>query len=139
MAEERRIAREQAIEWTREVRMESDEERDRRPKKTRKPKNDGGSGDEAEPKKKRRGKLKKPTSEGDTEEQAVFSDKEDTEKPAKKVIKIWFFCLSDLMSLFLQRVVKKRVVRDDEDEEELARPQKKQLYVTSQLTSSCSC
>lgn len=88
LAEERKIAREQAMEWTREIRMESDEERERKPKKARKTKNDG-SGDEAEPKKKRRGKLKKTTSEqGDPEDQAVFSDEEDIEKRAKKVRKL---------------------------------------------------
>lgn len=90
LAEERRLAREQAMEWTREVKMESDEERERKSKKTRKPKADG-SGDEAEPKKKRRGKLKKAASDqGDAEDQAVFSDDEDMEKPAKKV------CLPDV-------------------------------------------
>jgi RNA polymerase-associated protein CTR9 len=82
LGEERRLAREQAMEWTREVKMESDEERERKTKKARKPKNEVGSGDEAEPKKKRRGKLKKE--QGD-EEQAVFSEEEEVEKPTKKV------------------------------------------------------
>ncbi|KAF5380573.1 hypothetical protein D9615_004659 [Tricholomella constricta] len=117
LAEERRIAREQAMEWTREVRMESDEERERKPKKARKPKNDVGSGDEAEPKKKRRGKLKKSTSEGDTEEQAMFSEEEDAERPAKK------------------RPAKKRVVRDDDDEEAI-RPQKKQFKSKAMLSDT---
>lgn len=85
LAEERRIARKEAMEWTREVRMESDEERERKAKKVRKPKTDVGSGDEVEPKKKRRGKLKKAVSDHGDEEQAVFSEEEDAEKPAKKV------------------------------------------------------
>jgi len=84
LAEERRIAREKALEWTREVKMESDEERERKSKKSKKVKTDGGSGDEAEPKKKRRGKLKKSSDQGEAED-PVFSDDEDVEKPAKKV------------------------------------------------------
>ncbi|KAG6813289.1 hypothetical protein H0H92_012444 [Tricholoma furcatifolium] len=99
LAEERRIAREQALQWTQESKLaESDEERERKPKKPRKPKQDLASGDEAEPKKKRRGKLRKPTSDGEGEE-PMFSDDEETERPVKK------------------RRVKKAVVRDDEDEE----------------------
>ena len=82
LAEERRIARERAMEWTREVQMESDEERERKSKKTKKPKGEVVSGDEAEPKKKRRGKLKKATSEQGDEE---HSEEEEAEKPAKKV------------------------------------------------------
>jgi RNA polymerase-associated protein CTR9 len=84
LAEERRIAREQVMEWTKDAKMDSDEERERRPKKARKQKQDG-SGDEAEPKKKRRGKLKKTVEQEDGEEQAIFSDDDDNEKPAKKV------------------------------------------------------
>lgn len=84
LAEERRIAREQAQEWTREIRVESDEERERKSKKTRKPKTEGGSGDEVEPKKKRKGKLKKPTDQEDmVEDQAIFSEDEEPEKPRK--------------------------------------------------------
>lgn len=117
LAEERRIAREQAMEWTKDMRVDSDEEREKRPKKIRKPKNDVGSGDEAEPKKKPRRKLKKAASEGDTEEQAMFSEDEEIERPAKK------------------RPVKKRVVRD-EDEEETARPQKKQFKSKAMLSDT---
>jgi len=82
------------MEWTREVKAESDEERERRPKKAkreRERKPDPVSGDEgltSEPtKKKRRGKLAKRSSDhGDNEEEApVFSDDEGTDKPAKKV------------------------------------------------------
>ncbi|KAF8893448.1 RNA polymerase II-associated protein [Infundibulicybe gibba] len=116
LAEERRLAREQAMEWTREVRMESDEERERKVKKTRKPKTEGGSGDEAEPKKKRRGKLKKASSQGDLEDQATISEEEE-EKPTKK------------------RSVKKRVVRD-EDEEETAGPRKKQFKSKAMLSDT---
>lgn len=81
------MAREQALEWTREVRMESDEERERKVTKKKKPKADIISGDEAEPKapKKRRGKLKKAASDQGDVEQTMFSEDEDIEKPAKKV------------------------------------------------------
>ncbi|KAJ7049931.1 RNA polymerase II-associated protein [Mycena amicta] len=94
---ERKAAREQALEWTREVRMDSDEEKEKRPKKTRKPKAEV-SGDEGggEPRKKRRGKLRKGAEEGG-EEAAVFSEEEDVERPKKRA--------------------KKRVVRDDDEEE----------------------
>jgi len=86
LAEERRKAREQAQEWTREVQMESDEERERKSKRAaKKVKVEGESGDEgAEVKKKKRsgGKLKKAIDQ-DGDEQ-LFSDDEDS-KPAKKV------------------------------------------------------
>ncbi|KAG6831581.1 hypothetical protein H0H87_004800 [Tephrocybe sp. NHM501043] len=114
LAEERKLAREQAMQWTQEVKADSDEERERKPKKPRKAKQEVGSGDEVEPKKKRRGKLKKPTSDGDGEDQAMFSEDEEVERPAKK------------------RRVKKAVVRDDDEEEAATRappqvhPQKKQ-------------
>lgn len=91
LAEERRKAREQAMEWSREAKVESEEERERRPKKAKKEKAEKatkveqGSADEAEPKKKRRGKLKKVASEQGEEEIPVFTDEEDVEKPAKKV------------------------------------------------------
>jgi RNA polymerase-associated protein CTR9 len=86
LAEERRIAREQAMEWTRDIKMESDEERERKTKKARKPKADTGSGDEnAETKKKRRTKTKKAGDQGEGEEGALFSDDEEGDKPAKKV------------------------------------------------------
>ena len=92
LAEERRIARERAMEWTREVQMESDEERERKSKKAKKPKGEIVSGDEGEPKKKRRGKLKKATSEQGDEE---HSEEEGAERPAKKV-SISFNFLPDL-------------------------------------------
>ncbi|PPQ73427.1 hypothetical protein CVT24_008133 [Panaeolus cyanescens] len=117
IAEERRIAREQAMEWTREVRMESDEERERKAtKKTRKPKADVGSGDEVvETKKKRRGKLKKASSEQGDEDQAMFSEEEEVEKPKK-------------------RLTKKRVVRD-EDDEEAAGPSRKKQFKSKEMLS----
>ncbi|KDR75052.1 hypothetical protein GALMADRAFT_248915 [Galerina marginata CBS 339.88] len=120
LAEERRLAREQALEWTREARMESDEERERKPKKPKKAKVDAVSGDEAEPKvqKKRRGKLKKVASEQGDEEQPVLSEEEENEKPAKK------------------RIVKKRVVRDDEDEEAIGGPRKKQFKSKEMLSDT---
>ena len=86
MAEERRIAREQAMEWTREVRMDSDEEKEKKSKKTRKPKSDVPSGDESEPRKKRRGKLRKPSPGPGDEEGAIFTEEEGGERPAKKVV-----------------------------------------------------
>ena len=129
LAEERRLAREQAMEWTREVRMESDEERERKAKKVKKPKADVVSGDEAEPKKKRRGKIKKVASEQGDEDQAMFSEEEEVEKPAKKVMLIYTSQVLSPTYLFPQRPTKKRVVRDD-DEEEAAGPRKKQLWVS---------
>lgn len=91
LAQERRLAREQALEWTREARMnESEEEKEKSPKKAKKSTGDGtGSGDEGDaPKKKRRGKIRKangePTEEGE-EPAAVFSDEDEAERPTKKV------------------------------------------------------
>jgi RNA polymerase-associated protein CTR9 len=67
--------------------MDSDDEaeREKKPKKSKKAKADGTSGDEGEPKKKKRGKLKKSTADLGEEDQAMFSEEEDIEKPAKKV------------------------------------------------------
>lgn len=73
------------MEWTREVRMESDEEKEKKPKKTRKPRSEAPSGDEGEPRKKRRGKLRKAASDQGDEEGAIFTDEDDLERPAKKV------------------------------------------------------
>ncbi|KAJ6538839.1 hypothetical protein DFH09DRAFT_1397490 [Mycena vulgaris] len=116
LAEQRKLTREQALEWTREVRMESDEEKERKPKKARKQKTDG-SGDEAEPKKKRRGKLKRGgDQEEGAEEPAIFSDDEDVERPKK-------------------RVTKKRVIRDDDDEEVVG-PRKKQFKSREMLSDT---
>lgn len=73
------------MEWTREVRMESDEEKEKKPKKARKPRSEAPSGDEGEPRKKRRGKLKRAPSEQGDEDGAIFTDEDDVERPAKKV------------------------------------------------------
>jgi RNA polymerase-associated protein CTR9 len=119
LAEERRKAREQAQEWTREVQMESDEERERKSKRAaKKVKVEGESGDEgAEPKKKKRsgGKLKKAIDQ-DIDNEQLFSDDEVDNKPAKK------------------RVPKKRVVRDDDDQDAVGGPRKKQ-YKSKEIIS----
>ena len=95
LAEERRIAREQALEWTREVQMESDEERERKSKRSsKKVKVEVESGDEgiatpSEPKKRRKGKLKRSGDQGGEENnEQLFSDEEVESKPAKKVCSI---------------------------------------------------
>lgn len=86
LAEERRLAREQALEWTANIKEDSDDEREKRPRKSVKKdkvKAEGGSGDEAgEPKKRRRNKPKK---EEDGEDVTLFSDQEDIDKSSKKV------------------------------------------------------
>jgi RNA polymerase-associated protein CTR9 len=129
LAAARRESRLKAQEWTRDIRMESDEEKERKPKKARRIKVEGASGDEGElqqPKKKRRGKLKK-NGESGGDEGALFTDEEGgEEKPAKKV---WFsvYALgSHSLILLLQRPTKKRVVRDEDEGEQLAAPRKKQ-------------
>ncbi|KAN0091495.1 hypothetical protein V8E55_005061 [Tylopilus felleus] len=116
LGEERRIAREQALEWTREVQMESDEERERRAKRTsKKVKVEAESGDEggtatpSEPKKRRKGKLKRSGDQGGEDNEQLFSDEEVESKPAKK------------------RGGKKRIVRDEEDQETTGGPRKKQF------------
>ncbi|KAG1725277.1 uncharacterized protein EDB91DRAFT_1169030 [Suillus paluster] len=99
--------------------MESDEERERKSKRAaKKVKVEGESGDEgAEPKKKKRGggKLKK-TIDQDVDNEQLFSDEEVDSKPAKK------------------RVPKKRVVRDDDDQEAVGGPRKKQ-YKSKEIIS----
>jgi RNA polymerase-associated protein CTR9 len=140
LAEERRIAREQALEWTREVQMESDEERERKSKRSsKKVKVEVESGDEgiatpSEPKKRRKGKLKRSGDQGGEENnEQLFSDEEVESKPAKKVC-----CIGhinelrqrvDVLLMAQQRGAKKRVVRDDEDQETTGGPRKKQLCV----------
>lgn len=90
LAEERRKAREQAQEWTREVkRLESDEEREKAAKKAKRVKRDNLSGDEGanaggEPKgKKRRGKLSKKNTADSGDDEALFSGDEEEQKPRK--------------------------------------------------------
>lgn len=119
LAEKRRRDREMAMEWTRDVGLDSDEEKEKKPKKPKKNKTDAGSGDEAEPKKKRRGKLKKGPGAVDAggdgdEEQAMFTEEDEAERSAKKR-------------------PKKRVVRDDEEEE--PGPTRKKQYKSKELLS----
>lgn len=66
--------------------MDSDEEKEKRPKKARKPRSEVPSGDEGEPRKKRRGKLKRSSDDQGDEDGAVFTDEDDAERPTKKVI-----------------------------------------------------
>ncbi|CDO69163.1 hypothetical protein BN946_scf185042.g65 [Trametes cinnabarina] len=128
LAEERRKAREQALEWTREVKqLESDEEREKQAKKIRRTKrperSENVSGDEGasgEPRpKKRRGKLRKSAEEGgggDGEDGALFSGEDEEQKPRKRT--------------------KKRAVRDDDDEEEqTAAPSRKKQYKSKEVIS----
>ncbi|KAH9858911.1 RNA polymerase II-associated protein [Lenzites betulinus] len=125
LAEERRKARETALEWTREVRrLESDEEREKQAKKAKRGKrSENISGDEGaggEPKqKKRRGKLKKTAEEGgefaEGEDAALFSGDDEEQKPRKRT--------------------KKRAVRDDDDDEEAAAVPRKKQYKSKEVIS----
>lgn len=70
--------------------MDSDEEKEKKPKKQRRVKTEAGSGNEGEsepPKKKRRGKLKKLGGDSGSEREGLFTDEEGggDSKPAKKV------------------------------------------------------
>jgi RNA polymerase-associated protein CTR9 len=86
LAEDRRRAREQVQEWTKDIKMDSDDEKVSKPRKPRKGKADGASGDEAEPKKKRRSKLRKNNTDNEQDEdQGAFSEDEDPERLVKKV------------------------------------------------------
>ncbi|RPD78632.1 RNA polymerase II-associated protein [Lentinus tigrinus ALCF2SS1-7] len=121
LAEERRIAREQALEWTREVkRIESDEEREKAAKKAKRGKrSENVSGDEGAggEKKKRRGKLKKSESDVEDQNEALFSGEEEEQKPRKRT--------------------KKRTVRDDDEEETApAVPRKKQYKSKETISDS---
>jgi len=88
------------MEWTREVRMDSEDEKEKKPKKTRKPRSEVPSGDESEPRKKRRGKLRKPSPGPGEEEGAMFTEEERAERPAKKVVTYFFTsCSSELISV----------------------------------------
>jgi len=65
-----------------DIKLESDEERERRPKKIRRVKVEGGSGtklSQQQPKKKRRGKLKKNAQESGDDKDALFTDDEGGE------------------------------------------------------------
>ncbi len=94
LAEKRKLAREQAYEWTKSSRLDvgdSDDEKEQR--KARKaarprPKPDlTGSGDEQEQKRKKRGKLRKNENVPE-EDGALFSGEEDADgKPAAKKVR----------------------------------------------------
>jgi len=122
LSEARRESRAQALEWSRDIKNESEEEKERKPKKTRKVKVEGGSGDEVEqPRKKRRGKLKKNAQESGDDKEALFTDDEGggDDKPTKK------------------RTSKKRVVRDDDEADQTAAvPRKKQYKSKDFITDS---
>lgn len=90
LAAERRKARETALEWTKDIKVDSDEEKEKKPKKQRRVKTEAGSGNEGEsepPKKKRRGKLKRLDGDSGSEREGLFTDEEGgaDSKPAKKV------------------------------------------------------
>jgi len=90
LAAERRKARETALEWTKDIKVDSDEEKEKKPKKQRRVKAEVGSGNEGEsepPKKKRRGKLKRVGGDSGSEREGLFTDEEGgaDSKPAKKV------------------------------------------------------
>lgn len=132
LAEERRKAREQAAEWTREIRLlDSDDDKEKKPRRKR-AKAEIGSGDEglppvgdSEPKKKRRGKLRKKDDAGGADA-ALFSGDEEPDKPARKVSILDSTVKSFHLIGLLQRSAKKRQVRDDEDDEEIGAPRRKQ-------------
>ncbi|KAI0044199.1 RNA polymerase II-associated protein [Auriscalpium vulgare] len=124
---ERDKARAEALQWTQEVRMESDDERERKARKAANKRTKSGpvSGDEdgaanGEPKKKRTRKLKKgtatPAEGSDGEEEALFSGGENVEKPAKKR-------------------PKKRIVRDDDEDEPSASAPRKKQYKSKEIIS----
>lgn len=90
LAAERRKARETALEWTKDIKVDSDEEKEKKPKKQRRVKTEVGSGNEGEaepPKKKRRGKLKRLGGDSGSEREGLFTDEEGEgdSKPTKKV------------------------------------------------------
>ena len=91
LAAERRKARETALEWTKDIKVDSDEEKEKKPKKQRRVKTEAGSGNEGEPeppKKKRRGKLKRLGGDSGSEREGQLTDEgggEVDSKPAKKV------------------------------------------------------
>ncbi|KAF9647341.1 RNA polymerase II-associated protein [Thelephora ganbajun] len=122
LAAERRKARETALEWTKDIKVDSDEEKEKKPKKQRRVKTEVGSGNEGEPeppKKKRRGKLKKIGGDSGSEREGLFTDEEGgvDSKPAKK------------------RSSKKRVIREDDDGEQVSAPARKKQYKSKELIS----
>lgn len=92
LAAERRKARETALEWTKDIKVDSEEEKEKKPKKQRRVKTEAGSGNEGEaesPKKRRRSKLKRMGVDSGSEREGLFTDDEEgggtDSKPAKKV------------------------------------------------------
>lgn len=142
LAEKRRQEREVAQQWSAAMAGDSDEEKEKRPRKGPKKQRVENvsvavSGDEgagtSEPKKKRKGKLRKegPVASGGevTEEEALFSGEEMEDRP-KKVSHPYYHRVSRRILIFcVQRPQKKRVVRDEDEEEGAAatQPRKKQL------------
>ncbi|EJD02630.1 TPR-like protein [Fomitiporia mediterranea MF3/22] len=130
LAEERKKAREEVLEWTKNLNESDEDEKGKKSRKAKRQKVESivDSGDDApangEGKKKRKGKLKKEREanggEGagsDEEDEALFSG-EDEDRPKK-------------------RVQKKRVVRDDDDEEVAASaPRKKQFKSKETISDS---
>jgi RNA polymerase-associated protein CTR9 len=93
LAEKRKIAREQAYEWTKSSQLDAkdsdDEKEQRKAKKASRPRvraDPIGSGDEQEQKKKKRGKLRKNESAGD-DDGLLFSGDEDESRPATKKVR----------------------------------------------------
>jgi RNA polymerase-associated protein CTR9 len=132
LAAERRKARETALEWTKDIKVDSDEEKEKKPKKQRRVKPEPGSGNEGEsepPKKKRRSKLKKMGGDSGSEREGLFTDEEEggatDSKPAKKVRLSLGFERTTTKRLFSQRTSKKRVIRDDDDGEQASAPARK--------------
>ncbi len=99
LAEVRKKAREEALEWS-QRHAESDEEKEKEKKK--KPRGRArteatGSADEGEPRKKRRGgKLKKEVDAGE-EEAALFSGEEEDSKPAAKKVRYCSMCFGGVL------------------------------------------
>lgn len=105
LAEERRLAREQALEWTREVKQESDEEKEKKAKRASRKVNkvDGGaSGDEGAPEPKKRRPRRKKVDAGDEDEEALFSanEEEGDSKPVKKASTVYRRRSSERLTLF---------------------------------------
>ena len=113
-----------------------DEKEQKKTKKSRgRPRPEPGlSGDEGEPRKKRRGGKLRKDGEGAEEDGALFSGDEDAENrpAARKVCSETSAQRAYILNSWLQRT-KKRVVRDD-DEEEASAPRKKQMCVHFLLT-----
>ncbi|KIY52457.1 RNA polymerase II-associated protein [Fistulina hepatica ATCC 64428] len=129
LAEERRKAREQAQEWSREAGLnESDDEqeRTRKPKKRKQKAVETNSSDDETPMSKRRRSDKKESEETSVDEEAIFSETEEgAEKSRKASIMSPRNVMAVLLISYVQRS-KKRAVRDDDDEETVAPSRKSQ-------------